>query len=135
MRGLRASLRSFVELLSAGKTLEAMERFYHPEVMVFENRTLARAGRAVCLEHERQQLSQQASPLSFRLLKSAVDEQSGVAFLEYVLRFRAPDGRQLRLEQVAVQRWSEGRIVEERFYYEGFVDESDEPEGAATLSE
>lgn len=134
MRRLRECLRSFVELLKAGKALEAMERFYHPEVMVFENRRLARAGRAVCLEHERQQLSVQASPLAFRVLKSAVDEQSGAAFLEYVLRFRAPDGRQLRLEQVAVQRWSEGKIVEERFYYEGLVDESDEPEVAARLS-
>jgi hypothetical protein len=27
---------------------------------------------------------------------------------------------------VAVQRWAGGRVVEERFYYEGMVDEGDE---------
>ncbi|HYO94775.1 MAG TPA: nuclear transport factor 2 family protein [Polyangiaceae bacterium] len=133
MPRLRECVQAFVRLLNAGKGLQAMERFYHAEVVVFENRTLARAGRDACMEHERQQLALQPSPLSFRLLKSAVDPQSGAAFLEYVLRFQAPDGRRLRLEQVAVQRWSEGKIVEERFYYEGFVDESDEPEAAAPL--
>jgi hypothetical protein len=33
----------------------------------------------------------------------------------------------MRLEEVAAQRWSDGVISEERFYYEGIVDEGSEP--------
>jgi hypothetical protein len=33
----------------------------------------------------------------------------------------------VRLEEVAVQVWEGGQIVQERFYYEGVVDEGDEP--------
>jgi hypothetical protein len=33
----------------------------------------------------------------------------------------------MRLEEVAVQTWENAHIVQERFYYEGVVDEGDEP--------
>jgi hypothetical protein len=32
----------------------------------------------------------------------------------------------MRVEQVSVQRWHRGLIIEERLYYEGVVDEGDE---------
>ncbi len=100
-----------------------MEAYYAEDVVVFENRTLARAGRASCLQYERQQLTQQRTPPRFKLCKLAVDEGAGHAFLEYVVRFTDAEGRAWRLEQVAVQTWHEGKITEDRFYYEGVVDE------------
>ena len=62
----------------------------------------------------------------FKLGSLAVNEVTGTAFLEYVVRFRSAEGRPVRLEEVAVQTWEEGLIVQERFYYEGVVDEGDE---------
>jgi hypothetical protein len=59
-----------------------------------------------------------------------VDPQGGVAFVEWVIRFLGANGRPMRLDEVAVQRWVGDRIVEERFYYEGMIDEGDEDEGA-----
>jgi ketosteroid isomerase-like protein len=126
MSALRSSFEKFARLLAEGKPLEAMERYYGDEIVVFENRELARAGKAACLAHERDLLARQPGPISFKVLKSALDEKSGCAFLEYVLRFTGPEGRPMRLEEVAVQRWSEGSISEERFYYEGIVDEGNE---------
>lgn len=127
MSALKSNFENFARLLATGKPLEAMERYYGDEIVVFENRELARAGKAACLAHERDLLSRQPQPISFKMLKSALDEKSGHAFLEYVVRFAGPDGRPMRLEEVAVQRWSEGSITEERFYYEGLVDEGNEP--------
>jgi ketosteroid isomerase-like protein len=118
-------VRTFQLLLEQGKTVEAIERFYGTDVCVFENRELARAGAVKCAAYEREQLSKQQSPPQFRFGRVAVDEQSQVAFLEYVLRFTGSDGRPLRIEQVSAQTWERGRIVEERFYYEGVVDEGD----------
>ena len=118
-------MREFAELLSKGRSLDAMERFYAPEVSVFENRELARAGKAKCLQYEREALAGQPDAPRFKLSKLAVNEASGHAFLEYIVRFRSSDGRAMRLEDVAVQTWDNGHIVEERFYYEGIVDEGD----------
>lgn len=127
MARLETLVREFAELLQKGRPLDAMEKFYAPDINVFENRQLARAGKARCLQYEREALANQPEPPRFKLLKLAVDEARGHAFLEYVVRFRASDGRPQRLEEVAVQAWYDGLISEERFYYEGVVDEGDEP--------
>jgi ketosteroid isomerase-like protein len=123
--GLEASVLEFAELLAQGRPLEAMQRFYADEINVFENRELARAGKARCLELERAALSSQPGPPRFKLVKLAVNEKSGHAFLEYRVRFQSKEGRPMCLEEVAVQTWEAGQIVEERFYYEGVVDEGD----------
>jgi ketosteroid isomerase-like protein len=127
MSRLEALVREFADLLSKGRSLDAMERFYAPEVSVFENRQLARAGKAQCLQYERDALAGQPEPPRFKLGKLAVNETTADVFLEYVVRFKASDGRPMRLEEVAVQSWDNGLIVQERFYYEGVVDEGDEP--------
>lgn len=120
-------VREFADLLQKGRPLDAMEKFYAPEINVFENRQLARAGKSRCLQYERDALANQPEQPRFKVSKLAVDEVRGHAFLEYVVRFRASDGRPQRLEEVAVQTWDGGLITEERFYYEGVVDEGDEP--------
>jgi ketosteroid isomerase-like protein len=123
---LEPAVREFAELLRKGRPLEAMERFYAPEITVFENRRLARAGKQQCLQYERDALASQPDPPRFKLGTLAVNEATGHAFLEYVVRFRSAEGRPVRLEEVAVQTWEAGQIVQERFYYEGVVDEGDE---------
>ena len=127
MSPLESLVREFAELLGKGRSLDAMERFYAPEVAVFENRELARAGKAKCLQYEREALAHQPDAPRFKLSKLAVNDSTGHAFLEYVVRFRSAQGRPMRLEEVAVQTWENGHIVQERFYYEGVVDEGDEP--------
>jgi ketosteroid isomerase-like protein len=127
MTQLETMVRDFAELLKKGRPLDAMEKYYAPDVVVFENRQLARAGKARCLQYERDALAGQPTPPSFKLSKLAVDDSRDHAFLEYVVRFTASNGRPQRLEEVAVQTWDNGLIVQERFYYEGVVDEGDEP--------
>jgi ketosteroid isomerase-like protein len=126
MAALAKHVEKFVELVASGRGTEAMERFYAEDVNVFENRELARAGRDACVAEEKRLLAAQPTPPRARALKVAVNEADGVAFIEWIFRFTSPQGRPMRLEEVAVQTWENGRIVEERFYYEGFVDEGDD---------
>jgi SnoaL-like domain len=125
---LSEDVARYLDLLRGGRTVEAMEAFYDEEVIVFENRTLARAGRQLCVEYERAQLAQQPAP-RFAITSYAVNPENNRVFLEYTVRFTDSEGRAMRLEEVAVQTWHRGKITQERFYYEGFVDESDGPEG------
>ena len=126
MTQLREHVQRFCELLERGDALGAMDRYYGDDVCVFENRELARAGRTQCLNHEKELLAKVQQPPTFKLHRTAVNEATGAAFLEYTLRFVAADGRPMRIEEVAVQTWERDRIVTERFYYEGLVDEGDE---------
>lgn len=126
MPTLDENVTEFARLLRTGQNLRAMEQFYDDEIVVFENRALARAGLRQCLDYERAQLATQPAPPTFKLTSYAVNPQTSHAFLEYTVRFTAPNGRPLRLDEVAVQKWDGGKIVEERFYYEGVVDEGDD---------
>jgi hypothetical protein len=130
---LTEQLRAFVDLCERGATCEAIERFYALDVVVFENHERARAGREACLAYERAAVSAMKEPARLRAQACAADPLRGVTFIEWVIRFLGEDGRPMRLDEVAVQRWAAGQIVEERFYYEGMVDEGDEePEPAGS---
>ncbi len=52
---------------------------------------------------------------------TAVNEtepDAGVAFIEYEFKFTNTDDQPVHYQQVAVQRWSNGQITSERFYYD-----------------
>jgi ketosteroid isomerase-like protein len=126
MATLHENVAAFIDLVTGGQSLEAMDRYYAADTIVFENRELARAGKAACLAFERKALASQPEPPRIQMLGLAVNESSGTVFIEWLIRFYGRDGRPMRLEEVAVQQWSAGLICQERFYYEGFVDEGDE---------
>lgn len=122
---LQDLLRQFVATCQGGRTLDAIERFYAEDVIVFENHERARAGKEACLDYEREALASGAAAPKLVARAAACDEPSGVSFVEWVIRYQGADARPMRLEEVAVQRWAGGKIVEERFYYEGAIDEGD----------
>ena len=120
---LADSFAAFVALCEGGRTLEAIERFYADDVVVHENAERARVGREACLGAERDALAASVHAPTLRARARACDEVHGVSFVEWTIRFVSPEGHVMRLDEVARQTWSRGRIVEERFYYEGVVDE------------
>lgn len=125
---LEQKVDAFVKLCEQGHTVAAIEQFYADDVVVFENHERARAGRDACLAYEKDAVASAHEPARLRARARAVDPRSGVAFIEWVIRYIGEDKRPMRLEEVSVQRWASGRIVEERFYYEGVIDEGDAEE-------
>jgi ketosteroid isomerase-like protein len=123
---LSDSLRKFIELCERAETVEAIARFYAEDVVVFENHERSRAGREACLAHEREALARTGDSATFKVLACAENSANNTTFIEWQIRFIGKGGRPMRLDEVAVQRWHAGRIVEERFYYEGMIDEGDE---------
>lgn len=119
-------VREFVALCERGETLRAIETYYAEDVVVFENYERARTGREACLSYEREALGRMKEPSKLRARAHAIDAAAGVVFLEWQIRFVGDDERPMRLDEVSVQHWLKGRIVEERFYYAGVIDEGDE---------
>lgn len=122
---LKELVADFLGLVEGGQPLTAIERYYAPDVIVFENRELARAGREQCLEFEREASAQHTQPPKVKALRVVVDADQGLVFIEWKIRFLSNEGRPMLLEEVCVQEWERGQITNERFYYEGYVDEGD----------
>ncbi len=119
-------VQGYVELTRADRGVEAIERYYAEDVVVFENRELSRAGRETCAKYERAARARVAAPPTLTVRGIGVDESQNKTFVEWVVRFVSTEGKPFQLEEVAVQKWDGDRISEERFYYEGLVDESDD---------
>jgi len=115
-------VRAFVALVVAGRSEEAIARFYADDVELFENYAAPRVGKAYNLEWEQKNLASLAEPPHVIARAVTFDASGGVSMVQWEIRFVPRGGRPMRLEEVAVQRWRDGKIVSERFFYEKFVD-------------
>jgi hypothetical protein len=102
-------------MIAAGEFLHAFDTFFHEDVEMRENDSEPVVGFGPNREREKAFASAIASFNELRLLSSAVS--GDVSFSEWVLDCKLVDGSSLRLEQVAVRRWREDKVIAERFYY------------------
>jgi hypothetical protein len=99
-----------------GKIIEAMSEFYDKDVKMQDNANPPTVGQAANIEREKQFLSGVKEWKGFNVTASAVGDD--VTFYECSLDFIATSGQPVHMEQVVVARWKNGKIVQERFYYD-----------------
>jgi len=116
MNSLAASVREMNRLIQAGHTLEAMEQFYADDVIMRENEEAPRAGKAICLAHEKRMLAS-VTGLKATLHKQAIDEANKVVFSEWTYESTSHSGQQYLLTEVSVQQWQNELIQAEKLYY------------------
>lgn len=104
------------QLIVKGETVKAMELYYAEAVIMQENEDEPRKGKGACIEHERGILKKTRAN-SARLLNQAIDEPNGIVFSEWEYIFVSHTGTNLKLTEVSIQQWTNGLIVNEKFYY------------------
>ena len=102
--------------INEGKILEAMDEFYGSDISMRENNEPATVGLAANIVREKEFLSVVKQWNWTKWHAVAVNEDTGVAFLEYSFEFVNTDDQTITYEQATVQRWVDGKIVSERFY-------------------
>jgi len=117
---LRAHVERLLEHIRTGRILEAMDTFYADDLEMRENRNPPTRGKTANIEREKQFLAQvkQWQRMDVAAVATEGTPEIGVAFIEYAFDFINTDGQPVHYEQVSVQRWRNGRIVSERFYYD-----------------
>lgn len=102
-------------MILEGKIMEAMNEFYAEDVVMAENDNEPTVGLAANLERE-QAFVDNTTWYGAELKGAAVGD--GVSMVEWWLDFHNTQyGPRLAFTQVAVQRWRDGKIYDERFYY------------------
>lgn len=109
-------VRQLQSYITQGKILEAMREFYAPDVAMQENANPPTTGLEANIEREKQFLSQVKEWKGYTVKSLAVEGDT--SFVENAIDFIATDGSPVHTEQVAIQRWKDGKIVHERFYYD-----------------
>ena len=102
-------------MIQQGRIMEAMDEFYADEVVMAENDAEPTVGLEANLERERDFVN---NTQWHGLELQDVVVNGDTSMVRWWLDFTNSNyGQRLAFTQVAFQRWVEGKIVEERFYY------------------
>jgi ketosteroid isomerase-like protein len=102
------------DMIRAGKALEAFEKFYAEDVVMMEN-DQAFEGKEGNRKREQAFFGSIEQVHDAGIGATAVGDD--VSFCQQWLDATYKDGRRLRLDEVSVRTWKNGKIVKERFYY------------------
>ena len=116
---MSSNLKQRVDALNAmileGKIMDAMNEFYADDLVMGENSNEPCVGLEANLEREEKFVAN-TTWYGCELKNVAVGD--GVTMSEWYMDFHTTHyGARLRFTQVAVQRWRDGKIYDERFYY------------------
>jgi SnoaL-like domain len=105
---------TFVTLVESGRFIEALQRYYHPSAVVWENQQKSRIGLDALIQNEQLVLNTfTAVSARARLVMVNGDHVA----IQWHFEF-ANDAAHMSLDEMAVQQWADGKIIHERFYYD-----------------
>ncbi|MDL1948260.1 ester cyclase [Acidobacteria bacterium ACD] len=112
----RSRIDSLIEYTLDNRLIEALNEFYHPDVVMQENCQPPRVGLAASLERQR---AAQAMTAEIHEVKAAIVLHDGDnAAIEWHAEWTMVGGARFRIEEIALQRWRGNRIIHERFFYD-----------------
>lgn len=114
---LKEKAQDLYNMIGQGQLLEAFDKYYGENIVMTEPRG-TREGKAVCRDYEVQFLNSVQDFHGQDIKNIAADEDKGVVMVEVAMDVTFQGGQRVNMEQVAVQKWEDGQIVHERFYYD-----------------
>ena len=104
------------QLIRQGKALEAFEKFYAEEIVMIEN-DQATEGKAANREREQQFFGSIQEVHDASIGPSAVSGDT--SFCQQFFDATFKDGNRVKMDEVSVRTWKDGKVVRERFFYKG----------------
>ena len=104
-------------MLGTGQAMEAFEKYYHEDVVMIESTGDTRKGKDENREFEKQFFSMIKEHHGGGVIAISSDEESKVTMVESWSDVTFQDGKRLKMEEIARQKWEGDKIIEERFYY------------------
>ncbi len=116
MNTLRQSVDDLNARILQGDILGAFEDYYADDVVMIDAGQPPRVGKDVNRQYEEVFVNGLTEFRGAEVKSSAIDEANGKALTEWHFDFTHSDFGDQTYDQVAVQTWKDGKVVEERFY-------------------
>jgi hypothetical protein len=104
------------QMILSGKVLEAFDRFYGDDVVMQENAAEPTAGKAINRAREVEFLGS-IGELHEMKLGATGSNGDDTTFGVWVVDATYKGGPRVRLEQVAVRTWRDGKVIREQFFH------------------
>lgn len=112
---LKANFADIKNLVLQGKAMEAFEKYYGDDVIMQENEAPATVGKAA---NRARELDFFSKVTEFRAVDvKAVAYSDDLIISEWFVDYTHAEWGKVTHNQVSVQRWKDGKVVQERFYY------------------
>lgn len=107
------------KMMADGKTMEAFEKYYHNDVKVVEMPTgEVRNGKNAQRRAIEEWMGSVEAFHDGGVTSVCSDEDHDYSTVESWMDVSFKDGHRLKMSEVAVQKWKDGQIIEEKFYYQ-----------------
>ena len=116
MNNIKDKVEDLVKMINEGKILEAFEKYYDDNVVMQENNTELRIGKDANREYEKAFVNGIVEFHEAKTLGIATGENYST--VESFMDVTHKDWGRVARAQVAVQRWENGKIINEKFYYD-----------------
>ena len=110
------TLERFIARVEENAHADAIAEFYAESASMQENQSAPRVGRDLLVARERAVLAKARSVKSTCVRPVFVSGDKVV--IRWIFEFEWQDGSGTRMEELAYQRWSGERVVEETFFYD-----------------
>ena len=111
---IQESLEQMNSLISQGQIIEAVDRFFHDDIVTQEARSDLIEGKA----QKRQGLVEFSNGIDavrgITVHNNAVD--GNTTYSEYTFKFDMKDGGKIDWHEVVSRKWAANKIVEERYF-------------------
>ena len=112
---LKTRLEDLFDHIRNGRIMDAMNEFYADDVIMTEPAYGDTVGLAANLQREQQFVDSVKEFKNFDVTAHGVGDD--VTFYENIMDWIDVNDQPVHVEQLVVARWKDGKIVNERFYY------------------
>ena len=112
--------RRIMDQLKQGEFVAGMEEFYADDVVCIESTGTRTEGKATIIANERELLKRVKAFNGIKVISMGGHDDgagNGTTFAEYNISVDMKDGTTFNPDQVHVIRWRDGKVYENRFYY------------------
>jgi hypothetical protein len=112
---LKTNVEELNNTILEGRILDAFKKFYAPDVKMQDNDYPVRTGFEENLKYEEDFVGGLTEFRGAKVLNTIISDD--IAVIEWWFDYTHKDYGVRNYKQVSVQRWKDGKIVEEKFYY------------------
>lgn len=115
MSNLKTNVEELNELILGGKIMDAFEKFYAEDVVMQDNNYPQRVGKDENRQYEAAFVDGLTEFRGAKVLNTVISDD--MVAVEWWMDYTHKDYGIRNYKQLSVQRWKDGQIVEEKFYY------------------
>ena len=112
---IKPQVLDLISLVESGQMLEAITKYYGENIAMQENVSPPTVGFAENYAREAAFYGS-LKALKFNLVSVVVEGDR--AAINWVFDYTTADGKQYRMDEIAIQTWRDGKIVHERYIYD-----------------